>query len=206
MAKNSGAEPAQGGKRGRSREVAGRSPGESAERTILAAAHRLLLRAGTKGLSLTAVAKEARVDVSAVTGRFGSRQGLIEALMDELYADPAAGLAEVTASLPSLDERWRAYLSQVRRNHADHEATEAYFDLVAVALRDPALRARLGRHNKAAARTFGEVLGTDSAALAELLVAAVDGIELHRALAGDDYPAEEVLSLLERMARTEFRS
>ncbi|GIM91174.1 TetR/AcrR family transcriptional regulator [Paractinoplanes toevensis] len=174
------------------------------DRAILDAAHQVLLRSGTKGLTLNAVAREARTDVSAVAARFGSRKGLIEALMDRLYADPAAGFAEATASLPSLDDRWRAYLRQVRRNHADREATDAYFDLVALALRDPALSARLGRLNKAAARMFGEVLGTDSAVLAELLVAAVDGIELRRALAGDDYPAEEVLQLLEQMALTEF--
>lgn len=34
-------------------------------------------------------------------------------------------------------------------------------------------------------------------ALAELVYAAIDGIELHHALAEDDYPLDEVLAILE---------
>jgi AcrR family transcriptional regulator len=171
---------------------------------ILEAAHQVLLHTGAKGLKLDAVARAARVDVSTVLGHFGSRQGLIEALMDRLYAAPAAGLAADTASLPAVEERWRAYLKQVRRMHGDREATEAYFDLAVLALRDPELRARLGRLNTKTVRGFREVIGAGPPALAELILAAVDGIELRRALAGDDYPIDAVLALLDRMALTEY--
>lgn len=190
--------------RGRPAEVA-RHPSAPADRAaVLDAAHRVLLRTGTKGLKLDAVAREARVDVSAVVGHFGSRHALLEALMDHLYAAPAAGLAAGTARLPAVEERWRAYLRQVRRMQDDREATEAYFDLAAVALRDPALRERLGRLNARTVRGFREVIGAGPEALAELILAAVDGIELRRALAGDDYPIEAVLQLLDRMALTEY--
>src|SRR5262245_47776015 len=91
--------------RGRPREVMRRGPGEglpqghrpaddpSTTRAILDAAHRVLLRAGTKGLTLVVVAREAHVDVTTVSHHFGSRHGLIEALMDRLYADPSADFA-----------------------------------------------------------------------------------------------------------------
>jgi AcrR family transcriptional regulator len=187
--------------RGRSREVARPSNDREA---ILDAAHQVLLRTGAKGLKLDAVAREARLDVSTVVKHFGSRHRLIEELMDRLYAAPAAGLAADTARLPSVEERWRAYLKQVRRMHDDREATEAYFDLATVALRDPSLRARLGRLNARTVRGFREVIGAGDDAMAELILAAVDGIELRRALAGDDYPIDAVLGLLDRVALTEY--
>jgi len=190
--------------RGRSREVARLESPPADRQAILDAAHRVLLRTGTKGLKLDAVAREARVDVSTVVTNFGSRHGLIEALMDRLYAAPSADLAAGTARLPSVEERWRAYLKQVRRLHDDREATEAYFDLAAVALRDPELGARLGRLNARTVRGFREVIGAGPDALAELILATVDGIELRRALAGDDYPIDAVLALLDRIALTEY--
>jgi AcrR family transcriptional regulator len=210
MGKNPGAEPTQHRKRGRAREVVRRLPGDGIppasrtadRRAILDAAHRVLLRAGTKGLTRVTVAREARVDAGTVAQHFGSRQRLIEALVDRLYADPLGDFAEATATLPSAAERWPAYLRQVRRMQADREATQAYFDVAALALRDPDLRARLGRHNADVASAFRAVLG--AGALAELVLAAVDGIELRRALAGDDYPFDQVLELLDRMVRAEF--
>jgi len=172
-------------------------------RAILDAAHRVLLDGGTGGLTLAAVAREAQVGTPALTRLFGGRRGLIEALLDRLYADPAGDLGKVTAARPAR-ERWRAYLTQVRQAHADRAATRAYFDLAALALRDPALGARLGKLDGEATRALGSVLGAGPDALAALVLAAVDGIELHRALAGDDYPADHVLDLLERLVLPEL--
>ncbi len=201
--------------RGRPREVIRRPPGQgtpleyrpadypATTRAVLDAAHRVLLREGTKGLTLVGVAREAHVDVTTVSYHFGTRHGLIEALMDRLYAEPAADFAEAAGHLADPPARWRAYLQSVRRMYADHDATRAYFDIAALALRDPALRRRLAALNNWTIASFTDAMGVppDPAvpALAELVYAAVDGIELHYALAGDDYPLDQVIQLLEKL-------
>jgi AcrR family transcriptional regulator len=172
-------------------------------RAILDAAHRVLLRSGTKGLTLVAVAREAHVDVTTVSYHFGTRLGLIQALVDRLYTDESADFADAAAGLPEAEDRWRAYLRHVRSMYANREATVAYFDIAALALRDPALGARLARLNAGTIRAFDEAIGgsatDESRPLAELVFAAIDGIELHRALATDDYPVDAVLELLEQL-------
>ncbi len=200
---------------GRPREIIRRPPGEGAplghrpaddpptRRAILDAAHRVLLRAGTSGLTLVAVAREAHVDVSTVSYQFGTRHGLIEALMDRLYAEPAADFAEAARELPGVQDRWHAYLQGVRRMVADHDATQAYFEIAVLALRDAALRQRLARLSAWTVSAFTAAIGIQpdgsARALAELAYAAIDGIELHRAIAGDDYPLDDVLRLLEQL-------
>lgn len=172
-------------------------------RAILDAAHRVLRRAGTKGLTMAAVAREAHVDVTTVSYHFSTRHGLIEALMDRLYADNAADFADAAHSLTEPRERWHSYLQAVRQMYEDHDATRAYFDIAALALRDPALRPRLARLNSWTIDSFIDAIGVepgpDTQALAELVFAAIDGIELHNALAGEDYPLAEVLDALEAL-------
>ncbi|WP_424638028.1 TetR/AcrR family transcriptional regulator [Embleya sp. AB8] len=204
--------------RGRPREVFRRPAGEGTPldrrpadyqpttRAILAAAHRVLLRAGTPGLTLVAVAREAHVDVTTVSYHFGTRHGLIEALMDMLYADPVADFAERAGAAATPGERRRAYLESVARMCADGDATRAYFAITALALADDALRARLARLNAWTVETFTRAVTGDGAGasresrvLAELVFAAVDGIELHHAIGGADYPLDEVLALLARL-------
>lgn len=47
------------------------------------------------------VARASCVGVTAVTCHFQTREGLMEALMDFLYADPVADLVEETRDLPN---------------------------------------------------------------------------------------------------------
>ncbi|WP_370088310.1 TetR/AcrR family transcriptional regulator [Streptacidiphilus sp. MAP12-16] len=205
--------------RGRPREVVRRPPGQGSPldqrpkdyppttRAILQAAHRVLLKHGTAGLTLVAVAREAHVDVTTVSYHFGTRNGLIEALMDLLYADPVADFADQASALTAQDDRWAAYIATVRRICQDREASRAYFEIAALALRDDALRTRLARLNTWTITEFAHALsGTTTLdphtrALGELIFAAVDGIELHHAIAPDDYPLDHVLSLLHDLAR-----
>ena len=203
--------------RGRPREVVRRPPGEgtplaqrpqdypATTRAILEAAQRVLLKNGTAGLTLIAVAREAHVDVTTVSYHFGTRHGLLEALLDLLYSDPVADFAEQAASLPERTDRWAAYIAAVRRICQDREASRSYFEITTLALRDEVLRTRLARLNTWTIDVFGEALyGTANLdarnrALGEFVFAAVDGIELHHAISPDDYPLDEVLTLLEHL-------
>ncbi|WP_328842768.1 TetR/AcrR family transcriptional regulator [Streptomyces sp. NBC_00258] len=206
--------------RGRPREVVRRPSGQGSPlqqrredypgttRAILEAAHRVLLRHGTGGLTLVAVAREAHVDVTTVSYHFGTRHGLIENLMDLLYSDTVADLAENVSHLDSGYDRWHAYMATVSRMCQDREAARAYFDITALALRDDALRIRLARLNVWTIGAFAQLLQAPDLpdlsddqvkVLGELIFAAVDGINLHHALAGSDYPLDDVLTLLERV-------
>ncbi|MFI1379772.1 TetR/AcrR family transcriptional regulator [Embleya sp. NPDC020886] len=208
--------------RGRPREVVRRNPGEGtpldrrpadSPRTtaaILDAAHRVLLRAGTAGLTLVAVAREAHVDVTTVSYHFGTRHGLIEALMDRLYQDQAVDFADKARELPPGQERWQVYLDGVVRMCQDGDATRAYFAIAALGLRDDALRARLAKLNAWTVRAFADTINADAASderplldperlrtIGEFVYAAVDGIELHHALGDDTYPLRDVLAILD---------
>ncbi|MGI5322326.1 TetR/AcrR family transcriptional regulator [Actinomadura nitritigenes] len=176
-------------------------------RAILEAAYRILLRSGTSGLKMAAVAREAHVDVTTVSYHFGTRYGLIEALMDRLYSGPTSEFAAAVRELPGPQERSHAYFQSVRSMYSDPKATQAYFEIQVLALRDPALRARLASLNNWIIHEFADAIapgqqGFDRAR-SELIFAAVDGIELHRAIAGDDYPVDDVLALLEKLVTPE---
>lgn len=208
-------------RRGRPREIVRRPSGQGAplehrpseeqhtSAAILDAAQHVLLHDGAKGLTLVAVARKAHVDVTTVSYHFGTRAGLIEALMDRLYAEPVADFAQEAQALDDPAARFRAYLQSVRRMYEDTAATRAYFELAALALREPEVRARLGRLHQWTISAFSEVISLETRVsariAAELVYAAIDGIELHHALVGDDYPIGEVLALLET-AVTSFMS
>jgi AcrR family transcriptional regulator len=180
-------------------------------RGILEAAHQILVSDGIKAVTIARVARQAHVDVTTVAYHFQTRAGLIEALMDSLYAEPLADLFEEAPQLPFLPQRWHAYLEAVRRmwgpDTADPQGvaadTQAYFDIAAHSLRTPVLRERLAALQGWKVDEFLQALGgTDipgAKALGEFIFAAIDGIELHKAIAGQDFPTEDVLNLLERL-------
>ncbi|GCD93138.1 TetR/AcrR family transcriptional regulator [Embleya hyalina] len=208
--------------RGRPREVVRRAPGEGtpldrrpadSPRTtaaILDAAHRVLLRAGTAGLTLVAVAREAHVDVTTVSYHFGTRHGLIEALMDRLYQEQVADFAAEARELRPGRERRQAYLDGVGRMCQDGDATRAYFAIAVLGLHDDALRARLAKLNAWTVRAFADTIHGDAATperpmpdperlrvIGEFVYAAVDGIELHHALGDHTYPLHDLLAILD---------
>ncbi|WP_439681454.1 hypothetical protein [Embleya sp. MST-111070] len=161
----------------------------------------MLLRAGTAGLTLVAVAREAHVDVTTVSYHLGTRHGLIEALMDRLYQEQAADFAAKARELRSGRERRRAYLDGVVRMCQDGDATRAYFAIAVLGFHDDALRARLAKLNAWTVRAFADTVHGDAASgerpmpdperlrvIGEFVHAAVDGIELHHALGDGTYP------------------
>lgn len=153
---------------------------------------------------MVAVAREANVDITTISYHFGTRVGLIEGLMDRLYGEQIAAFMADLEHLSSAAERVHAYFECVRSMYTDIEASQAYFEIVTLALRDPALRARLAQLNQWTVTAFSEAFdGTptpEQRLAAELTFAAVDGLDLHRAIAAnDDYPVESLLQLFERL-------
>lgn len=207
--------------RGRPREVVRLAPGtavplgttladyQPTSRAILEAARDLILRLGMHALTLRRVAEEAHVDVTTVTYHFGTRSGLLEALVFAIYAEPVAAFAEEIRTCATADERARAFFRTLRREFADARGGTVYAAIQAEALRDERLRTRLAALNTWTIRAFAEaVYGDDADALLadpraraamQLLAAAVDGIEAHHHVDPDGFDLEAVLDLLEEL-------
>ena len=207
--------------RGRPREVVRLEPGtgvplgttladyQPTSRAILAAARDIILKHGMHALTLRRVAEEAHVDVTTVTYHFGSRSGLLEALVFATYAEPVAAFAVEIETCATPDERARAFFHTLRREFADAQGGTVYAAILAEALRDEHLRPRLAALNAWTIRAFAEAVYGDGAdalladprahAAMQLLAAAVDGIEAHQYIDPDGYDLEAVLGLLEEL-------
>jgi AcrR family transcriptional regulator len=178
-------------------------------RAILTAARDIILRLGMHALTLRRVAEEAHVDVTTVTYHFGTRSGLLEALVYAVYAEPVAAFATEIETCATADERARAFFRTLRREFADAQVGTVYAAIQAEALRDDRLRTRLAALNAWTIRAFAEAVYGDAAdelladsrtrAAMQLLSAAVDGIEAHHHIDPDGFDVEAVLDLLEEL-------
>src|SRR4051812_41536631 len=95
-------------------EMAGkRAPQDQRREQILRAAFEVATRAGIGGMSVRAVAAEARLSHALVLFYFGSKQQLVHALLDWLI-EPTAVLhvSDEIARLPGARERLGALLRQ----------------------------------------------------------------------------------------------
>jgi AcrR family transcriptional regulator len=207
--------------RGRPREVVRLEPGtavplgttladyQPTSRAILTAARDIILKLGMHALTLRRVAEEAHVDVTTVTYHFGTRSGLLEALVFAVYAEPVAAFAAEIETCATPDERAQVFFRTLRREFADAQGGAVYAAIQAEALRDDGLRTRLAALNAWTIRAFAEAVYGDAAddlladprarAAMQLLAAAVDGIEAHHHIDPDGYDLEAVLSLLEEL-------
>jgi AcrR family transcriptional regulator len=204
---------------GRPREIIRREPGtgvplgtrlddyQATTRAMLEAACGIILRLGIHALTLRRVAEEAHVDVTTVTYHFGTRSGLLETLVGAVYAEPVAAFAAEIETCATPRERTQALFRTLRREFADAEIGTVYAAILAEALRDDRLRARLAALNAWTIRAFAEAVYGDAAeglladprsrAAMQLLAAAVDGIEAHHHIDPDGYDVDAVLNLLE---------
>jgi AcrR family transcriptional regulator len=214
--------------RGRPREVERRPAGEGlpyerpledlpvTAKAVLAAAREILLERGAGGLTLEAVAAAAHVDVTTIHYHFGSKAGLLEALLDSLSHEALAAFAREAAGRQSAEERLRAYIESLRtyiREGGERGGGRAYFELIPYAYRDARLRERLAALNQwhvdtSLAIVAGEHWSDEQSArraqsIGHLVFAAVDGIELHYDTDPECYPLDEVFDLLLRFALEE---
>ena len=219
--------PARG--RGRPREVERRPAGEGlpyerpldtlpvTAQAVLAASHGILIEQGVSGLTLEAVARAAHVDVSTVYYHFGGKPGLLEALVDSLAHDALTSFAREAMKAHTMEGRLRAYVKAIHGllRESDGNNGRAYFALMPHAYRDPSLRRRIAVLNQwHVATSLAIIVGdrADSAeltrsaqAIAHLVFAAVDGIELHYDMDPAGYPLDQVFDVLQRVVLAESR-
>lgn len=183
--------------------------------SILEASRDILVAEGMRAMTMAAVARRAHVDIKTIVYHFGNRRGLLEALIDFLYHDDYAEFAEAAPRLERDEDRWDQQLQAFKRISDNISAFRAYISIYAEAFYDPELRQRIGRYflwgmNESAQYVYGDEARSlrssgERRALDFLLVAALDGIQLHRTLAPSSYPFEEVFALLARLVTNEHR-
>jgi AcrR family transcriptional regulator len=149
---------------------------------ILEAAKRILSERGYAKLTLQAIEEESGEYRALVAYYFGSKQGLVEALIDSLMDAEDEALREHLEGIEEPEERVRTLIDEQRQISADWRGFRAFYELLPHIMRDDRLREdlaadyaksrELDRQTLAAGRTRGEDLDR----LAALSVAIVEGL------------------------------
>jgi AcrR family transcriptional regulator len=157
---------------------------------ILKAARRVLLKKGYSSLTVQAIQKEAGVNGALIHYYFGSKAGLIEALVETLFESPEFGFSDQVSQAGEGEEKRLALLEWLGRISQDRQAGRLLYELLPHILRSKMLREYLGGLYVAYREFDAECLasGTPSldgqtlAALGALSVAVVEGISLQAAV------------------------
>ncbi len=110
---------------------------------LLEAAKRVLSRDGLRGLTFETIAREAGENPALIRYHFGSKAGLVAALVDSVMYQEAVGLIERLAAEPAGDSRRSALLALHEGLPEDTDAYRNFFEIVPHMLRDADLQPRL---------------------------------------------------------------
>ena len=156
---------------------------------LLAAARRILVRKGYASLTMQAIEQEAGINRALVHYYFGSKAGLLEALVESLFEDPAFGYSDGVASAPAGPERVAALLEWLGRITADRRSGRLLYELLPHILRSKSLRGRVAELYDAYREFDGDCLASGAEADAELRedlgalsVAVVEGLGIQAAV------------------------
>lgn len=156
---------------------------------LLAAARRILVRKGYASLTMQAIEEEAGINRALVHYYFGSKAGLLEALVESLFEDPAFGYSDGVASAPAGPERAAALLEWLGRITADRRSGRLLYELLPHILRSKSLRDWVAELYDAYREFDGECLASGADVSAELCddlgalsVAVVEGLGIQSAV------------------------
>ena len=177
-----------------------------AAREILAAAQRVLVEKGFNGLTLRAVAQESGANSAMVQYYFGSKDGLVEAMIDSVFRDDQEEAATIMAAVPR-EERLGRFVDGLR-TIGSSRSFRVFFDILPYALRIDGLRTRMARVYEWYRRLKRNWLPAEQApspaeeevmlAVAELATAVVDGLAIQE-LIDDTVDRERAYAVLEFM-------
>jgi AcrR family transcriptional regulator len=173
---------------------------------ILDAAKRVLSRDGFRGLTFETIAKEAGENPALIRYHFGSKAGLLTALVDSVMYQEAVELIEQLTAVPAGDERRKELLALHEGLPEDTDAYRNFFELIPHILRDdelqPHLRGLFDWYRKLDAWALKDAGDKERAAhiapIALLTVAIADGIALQK-LADPDLDFEPAFDLWRRL-------
>jgi AcrR family transcriptional regulator len=173
---------------------------------ILDAAKRVLFRDGFRALTFEAIAREAGENPALIRYHFGSKAGLLTALVDAVMFQESVELIEQLTAVPEGDER-RAHLLRLHEAlPQDRDAYRMFFELIPHIMRDeelqPHLRDLFEWYRRLDAWALKEAGDEDPAAhiepMALLTVAIADGVALQK-LADPDLDIGPAFDLWRRL-------
>jgi AcrR family transcriptional regulator len=173
---------------------------------ILVAAKRVLFRDGFRALTFETIAREAEENPALIRYHFGSKAGLLTALVDAVLYLECVELIEELISVPAGDERRAQLLRLHERLPEDRDAYRMFFELIPHVLRDEELQPHLRdlfewyrRLDAWALKDAGdEEPAAHIAPMALLTVAIADGIALQK-LADPDLDIGPAFDLWRRL-------
>jgi AcrR family transcriptional regulator len=175
---------------------------------ILDGARAVLVWRGFGALTLQATADAADVNKALITYHFGSKRGLIDALVDSIVREESVTLSALLESVPA-SERLAQFVTSVESLSGARESFRVFFDLLPHALRDSELHERMARLYEWYVDVKLEWLGLDPrrhpdkarqiVGLGELMVAVVDGLAVQRQVRGDDFDVSRALEVLDML-------
>lgn len=143
-------------------------PRKASDAEVMAATQRVMQQVGPAQLTLGRIAAEAGVTAGALVQRFGSRRGLMLALMADFAGSAPAYFARLRAAHPSPLAALRAY-AEGQASMAESPATLAHhLAYLQIDLTDPDFHAHLGVHARDARGELRRLVA-DAAAAGELV-------------------------------------
>jgi AcrR family transcriptional regulator len=173
---------------------------------ILVAAKTVLFRDGFRALTFETIAREAGENPALIRYHFGSKAGLLTALVDAVMYQESVELIEQLTAVPAGDER-RAQLLRLHQGlPEDRDAYRMFFELIPHILRDeelqPHLRDLFEWYRRLDAWALKEPDDKEPAAhiapMALLTVAIADGVALQK-LADPDLDVGPAFDLWRRL-------
>jgi AcrR family transcriptional regulator len=166
-------------------------------RRIFDAAQTILSERGYAELTMAALEQESGANRALVAYYFGSKAGLVGALIDSLFLDPDDGGVEQIRAESEGEERTERFLDWQRGVSADDRINRMLYELLPHALRDPEVQERFAEEYRVYREVDGDCLasaprelsGEEAGALAAVSIAVVEGLGIQRALdpAGFDH-------------------
>lgn len=197
-----------------------KAPEEARREQILRAAYAVAQRTGIDGVTLRAVAVEAKLSHGLVVFYFKRKEQLIGALLDRVLATTAMlHVSEEIARIPHAPERLGALLRQeLGRLARDPRGSRLFFEYWALGVRRAAIRRRIGaaleRYRAVFKAIAHEMLPPDSPngtemtadALAAVAVSLINGCAVQALIDPGRFDTEAYLAavevLIERLAPT----
>ncbi len=162
---------------------------------LLDASRRIVMRKGYEGLKMSAVGREAGARSSLVHYYFGSKAGLVSALLESLVSDPNVIPREKVDKQPAGWPRIKELLESQRRVSAARDDFRVFYELIPHILRDDVMRERMAVKYEAVRELDSKYLSVaageeSSLGLAALSIAVLDGLGLQLALDPDGFDHE----------------
>ena len=179
---------------------------------ILEAAKKILSERGYSKLTLQAVEEESGEYRALVAYYFGSKQGLVDAIIESLMDAEDEALREHLEGIEEPEERVRTLIDEQRQISADWRGFRAFYELLPHIMRDDRLREDLAADyaksrelDRQTLAAGGRAAMQDLGKLAALSVAIVEGLAVQYAADRSHFDHEGTYRLWEDMVLAYLR-